>query len=61
MLLSELIKEAEGLLATNGDLDVFLKNIHQLEGLSVRVSDGGFPPSWCMPKDYKYVVARDRS
>lgn len=59
MLLSELIKEAEQLLALNGDLDVFAETLSLVDGLRVSVSDGGFPPSWCMPKGYRYVIVKD--
>ena len=55
MKLSRLIKEAQALLADEGDLDVLDAEFRAVDAIYVEESDGEFDPSWQMPAGFKYA------
>lgn len=60
MKLSELIKNAEALLASEGDLEIYNKDFYEVISLNVEEADG-LPADWNMPDGMKMVVIRDFS
>lgn len=60
MKLSELIKNAETLLAAEGDLDVYNKDFYEVISLRLEEADG-LPSDWNMPDGMKMIVIQDYS
>ncbi len=54
MKLSELIRDAQAVLAAEGDLDVLGQDFYPLANLSVEEADG-LPTDFDMPDGMKYV------
>jgi len=56
--LSQLIKEAQAILAAEGDLDVLSEDHYALSGLRVEEAEG-LPADWDLPDGTKFVMAHD--